>query len=188
MNEPGPVEAERRRLLTWLWRLPVVAAIAGASWGGWRAYRVHFSKPGADPTPEFIPAEPQEIAELSSFASPWSYRNFMLGGTPAIALRVPQAVAGGLDRADGEHYVAFSRVCTHLGCPVNFTDDLETLALAFNFRTDNPALACPCHLSAFAPLQAGRAVSGPAVLPLPRVRLESREGRLYATGLEKTES
>ena len=50
--------------------------------------------------------------------------------------------------------------------------------------TSAPALACPCHLSVFDPLGAGRAVSGPARDPLPRVQLEARGAELWAVGLE----
>ena len=51
------------------------------------------------------------------------------------------------------------------------TYEPEAIAFAFNHRTDRPQLTCGCHYSVFDPLRAGRAVSGPAVRPLPRVRL-----------------
>ena len=176
----------RREVVRWLWRLPVLAALGGAGWGAWEAYRVHFNK--LDPnTPAFVPLTPQRVAGLGELAEPWSAVTFELrtaaGTTPALVLNVPEAVPGGLGHA-GEHFLAFSRVCTHQGCPVALQRDLETLAVAFNYRTDAPALACPCHLSVFAPLEAGRAVSGPARDPLPRVQLEARGDELWAVGLE----
>lgn len=172
----------RRTVVTWLWRVPVLAALAGAGWGAWEAYHVHFDKvrPKA---PGFVPVPPQRVAALADLEALWSAVPFELGEVPALALRVPEAVPGGLS-LEGAHYLAFSRICTHLGCPVSLNRNLEALAVAFNFRTDHPALACPCHLSVFSPLEAGKAVSGPAREPLPRVQLERRRDALFAVGLE----
>lgn len=179
-------QVERREVVRWLWRLPVLAALGGAGWGVWEAYRVHFDKVDPD-APAFVPLTPQHVAGLGELAAPWSAVTFELrtaaGTTPALALRTPEAVVGGLEHAGG-HLLAFSRVCTHQGCPVGLQRDLETLAVGFNYRTDTPALACPCHLSVFDPLEAGRAVSGPARDPLPRVQLEVRGAELWAVGLE----
>ena len=176
----------RREVVRWLWRLPVLAALGGAGWGMWEAYRVHFSKVDPD-TPAFVPLTPQRAAALGDLQELWSAATFELntasGTTPALVMRVPEGVPGGLEHAGG-HYAAFSRVCTHQGCPVGLQRDLETLAVGFNYRTDTPALACACHLSVFAPLQAGRAVSGPARDPRPRVQLERRGDELWAVGLE----
>ncbi|PIE56275.1 MAG: hypothetical protein CSA34_05180 [Desulfobulbus propionicus] len=47
---------------------------------------------------------------------------------------------------------AVSRRCTHLGCRVNFHEDVEELI-------------CPCHQSRFSPL--GQRLAGPAELDLP---------------------
>ena len=177
---------ERRTVLTWLWRLPVLAVLGGAAWGAWEAYYVHFDKvtPRA---PEFVPVAPQRIAALGALTEPWSSVPFTLetaaGETPALALSVPEAVPGGLSVA-GRHYLAFSRVCTHQGCPVSLRRDLGTLEVAFNYRAEHPVLACPCHLSVFAPLEAGKAVSGPARRPLPRVQLKANGNELLAVGLE----
>ncbi len=188
MDERRDTRLERRTLITWLWRLPVLAAAAGIGWGVWEAYHVHFDKvePGA---PDFIPVTPQRAATLLELEPLWSTAPFTLDntGTPALALHIPEAVAGGVS-VNGQHYLAFSRVCTHLGCPVNLNSNLETLAVAFNYRSEHPALACPCHLSVFSPLEAGKAVSGPAREPLPRVQLERRGDALFAVGLERPRS
>ncbi len=84
--------------------------------------------------------------------------------------------------------MAYSRICTHLGCPVNLVRDPEVLAFAFNYRpppgAQHPQLGCRCHFSVFDPLQAGEAVFGKANAPLPRVRLEVRGTAVWATGIE----
>ncbi|MFC6664998.1 ubiquinol-cytochrome c reductase iron-sulfur subunit [Deinococcus radiopugnans] len=114
--------------------------------------------------------------------------NFSYAGRPCALLRVPQAVEGGLELKEGGHLVAYSRVCTHLGCTVNLVRDPEVLAFAFNYRppsdAQHPQLGCRCHYSVFDPLKAGDAVFGKANGPLPRVRLELRGAEVWATGIE----
>lgn len=78
---------------------------------------------------------------------------------PCIAVRTPEG-----------HLVAYSQVCTHLSCAVIYD------------KTEN-ALLCPCHKGAFN-IDSGGAIAGPPERPLPRVRIEQRGDRLFATGLE----
>ncbi len=185
-TKSGEPLLERRTFITWLWRLPVLAVLGGAFWGVWEAYHVHFNKVTPD-TPDFIPVSSQRIASFRELDDLWSMVPFTLktqaGETPALALRIPVAVPGGLS-VGKKHYLALSRVCTHQGCPVSLRRDLGTLEVAFNYRAENPVLACPCHLSVFAPLEAGKAVSGPAREPLPRVQLRAQGDELVAVGLE----
>jgi ubiquinol-cytochrome c reductase iron-sulfur subunit len=62
------------------------------------------------------------------------------------------AAAGGL--------VAFSKVCTHAGCPVGL------------YQAQSHQLLCPCHQSAFDVLDRARPVFGPAARPLPQLPIE----------------
>jgi Rieske Fe-S protein len=179
-----PHDPMRRRLVMWLWRLPVLGALAGGIYAFQRAWRVHFGKEVPPEEPHFVPTAPQSVAAVGAFAEPYDAVEFTLEGTPALALRLPEPVAGGLS-SGRMHFAAYSRVCTHLGCLVNLNRDIEAVAIAFNYRPDAPALTCPCHLSVFLPHRAGQAVSGPAVSPLPRVALELRGETLYAVGLER---
>jgi ubiquinol-cytochrome c reductase iron-sulfur subunit len=55
--------------------------------------------------------------------------------------------------------VAFSKVCTHAGCPVGL------------YEADTHRLFCPCHQSVFAVLEAAEPTSGPATRPLPQLPL-----------------
>jgi nitrite reductase/ring-hydroxylating ferredoxin subunit len=77
---------------------------------------------------------------------------------PCIAVRTP----------DGK-LVAFSQVCTHLSCAVIY-------------KKAKNGLFCPCHHGLFN--LAGEPVAGPPTRPLPRVTLEQRGDRIYATGME----
>jgi Rieske Fe-S protein len=176
MADRPPVDEDRRRLSAWLWRLPVLLATGGAAYGVQLAYRVHFAKVAPADPPTFADAPPVAVAPLTRFAGLWTSEAFALAGLPCLAVRVPEPVPGGTtfgDGGDAVHLVGFSRVCTHQHCIVDLNTDLELVAFAFNHRSDRPTLTCSCHYSVFDPLAAGRAVSGPAVRPLPRVRLRA---------------
>jgi arsenite oxidase small subunit len=181
--EEAAVDEERRRVATWLWRLPVLIAAGAASWGVYEGVRTHFFKRRPDPTPDFVDGPVVPVAPLALFDRDWAEATFQYGGTPALAVRLPGGIAGGLE-VDGLHLAAFSRVCTHLGCIVALNRDAEAIAFAFNYRAEGPQLVCRCHLSVFDPERAGRAVAGPAIAPLPRVRLALDGDALVATGIE----
>ena len=67
--------------------------------------------------------------------------------------------------------VAYSKLCTHAGCPVGL-------------YADEPAqLLCPCHHSVFNVLDGARPVQGPASHPLPQLPLAlDSDGFLVADG------
>lgn len=62
--------------------------------------------------------------------------------------------------------VAYSQVCTHLSCAVVYDREEQSLF-------------CPCHNGRFN-LDQGAPIAGPPTRPLPRIRLEERNGRIYA--------
>lgn len=72
-------------------------------------------------------------------------------------------------KPDGE-YVAYSRRCTHLSCPVNY-------------QPDKDRLYCPCHNGAFS-ADDGHVLQGPPPHALPRILLEFRDGEIWATGVK----
>ena len=68
-------------------------------------------------------------------------------------------------------YVAYSRVCTHAGCPVG------------EFEAEQSVLLCPCHQSTFDVLRAAAPTSGPAARALPQLPLYAdADGTLHAGG------
>jgi ubiquinol-cytochrome c reductase iron-sulfur subunit len=70
-----------------------------------------------------------------------------------------------------EGLVAYSKVCTHAGCPVGL------------YQAATHQLLCPCHQSAFDVLRGAQPVSGPAAWPLPQLPLEiDDQGIVRATG------
>jgi ubiquinol-cytochrome c reductase iron-sulfur subunit len=67
--------------------------------------------------------------------------------------------------------VAYSKVCTHAGCPVGL------------YQVDTRELLCPCHQSLFDVIDGARPVFGPATRSLPQLALEvDTEGYLVAQG------
>lgn len=79
-----------------------------------------------------------------------------------------------LIRLSETEYVAYSRRCTHLSCPVQY-------------QSDTNRFYCPCHNGAFA-VSDGSVLFGPPPAPLPRVELEDREGDLYAVGITRVKA
>jgi ubiquinol-cytochrome c reductase iron-sulfur subunit len=57
-------------------------------------------------------------------------------------------------------FVAYSKVCTHAGCPVGL------------YLTGQHRLLCPCHQSTFDVLTGAMPVFGPAVRPLPQLPIQ----------------
>lgn len=199
------VDQGRRQLNVWLWRLPVLVAIGGGIYGVREIYRHRFAKPEPSLVPAFEEREPVAVAALDDFAADWDAVPFVLGGVPCLAMRLPNAIPGSLALSLGEgdeptvaqdpsgtettlHLAAFSRVCTHQQCLVDLSLDPEVVAFAYNHRSELPSLTCPCHYSVFDPSLAGRAVSGPAMQPLPRARLSLRRDDtvplVWADGIE----
>ena len=84
----------------------------------------------------------------------------------AVLVRVAEHLT---DRPQG--LVAFSKVCTHAGCPVGL------------YQAETHQLLCPCHQSAFDVLDGAKPVLGPAAWPLPQLPIEvDSEGYLRSTG------
>jgi ubiquinol-cytochrome c reductase iron-sulfur subunit len=71
---------------------------------------------------------------------------------------------------EGTH-VAYSKICTHAGCPVGL------------YRAENQSLLCPCHQSQFDVADGAKPFFGPAARPLPQLPLGvDQDGVLVAQG------
>jgi ubiquinol-cytochrome c reductase iron-sulfur subunit len=67
--------------------------------------------------------------------------------------------------------VAYSKICTHAGCPVGL------------YHASTHELLCPCHQSTFDVLRGAAPVFGPASRPLPQLPLQAgADGVLQARG------
>jgi ubiquinol-cytochrome c reductase iron-sulfur subunit len=96
--------------------------------------------------------------------------------TLLIRLRPGQVVHPRKGQADfgwpkqDPQYVAFSKICTHAGCPASL------------YEQQTGRLLCPCHQSQFDVLSDAKPVFGPATRSLPKLPLEvlkGKDGRLY---------
>lgn len=87
----------------------------------------------------------------------------------AYLVDMGRAVPGG--QGTNKSIVAYSGLCQHRGCPVNYNADKELFV-------------CPCHRSVFDPANDGVVIEGPSQRGLPRVTIEIRDGAVYATGIE----
>jgi ubiquinol-cytochrome c reductase iron-sulfur subunit len=91
--------------------------------------------------------------------------------TLIIRLRPGQHVKSrkGQDGFGWGDFVAYSKICTHAGCPASL------------FEQQTTRLLCPCHQSQFEVLQDAKPVFGPATRPLPKLPLgvEVVDGRQY---------
>jgi len=91
--------------------------------------------------------------------------------SPCVLVRMGTKVPGGI--GPDEDIVAYSGLCTHMGCPVNY--DTETR----NFK-------CPCHFSLFDAEKGGQMVIGQATENLPRILLSYNDqtGDITAVGVD----
>lgn len=95
-----------------------------------------------------------------------------------VLIRVhPDLISPGTVKAGSvEGWVAYSKICTHLGCSVGL----------FGVDPRDPQqirqLVCPCHQSVFDPLDGAKPIGGPAPRPLPQLPLAVDDhGFLVAT-------
>ena len=81
--------------------------------------------------------------------------------SPCVLLKLGHRVPGGV--GPNADIVAYSALCTHMGCAVSYDAEAGTLK-------------CPCHYSIFDPEKGGQQVCGQATENLPRIVLRHDEG------------
>ncbi len=83
------------------------------------------------------------------------------GATMLIRLRADQKVTHrpGQEDFGWEDYVAYSKICTHAGCPVSL------------YEQQTGRILCPCHQSQFLVTRDATPVFGPAARPLPALAI-----------------
>jgi arsenite oxidase small subunit len=86
-----------------------------------------------------------------------------------VLLDLGHAVPAGV----GPHrsIVAYSLLCQHMGCPVEYQPKLREFV-------------CPCHQSRYDQERLGAIIQGVAMQPLPRVKLQVRDGAVWAVGVD----
>lgn len=76
--------------------------------------------------------------------------------SPCVAIRMGAPVPNGV--GPNKDIVAYSTLCTHMGCPVSYDGSTRTFK-------------CGCHFSVFDPEMNGQMVCGQATEDLPMVKL-----------------
>jgi arsenite oxidase small subunit len=91
--------------------------------------------------------------------------------SPCLVLKMGNPVAGGV--GPNADIVAYSTMCTHMGCPVAYD------AVQRTFK-------CPCHFSTFDAEKSGQVVCGQATENLPRIvlRYNSANDTVTAVAVE----
>lgn len=69
---------------------------------------------------------------------------------------------------NGRDFIAFSNICTHLGCRVRWIDDQRQFF-------------CPCHNAVFD--QGGNVVTGPPPRPLDRLQVKVEDNQIFIQGV-----
>ncbi len=90
-----------------------------------------------------------------------------------IRLRPDERVVhrGGQENFNHGDYYAFSKICSHLGCPTSL------------YESQTNRILCPCHQSQFLATEYARPIFGPATRPLAQLPITvNDEGYLVATG------
>ncbi len=88
--------------------------------------------------------------------------------SPAMLVKLGRPAIGGV--GPGKDIVAFSALCTHQGCPLNYS---------------KVRFVCKCHYSMFDPAKNGQTYQGHASEWLPQIRLSvDSRGNIYAEAVE----
>jgi arsenite oxidase small subunit len=91
--------------------------------------------------------------------------------SPCMLIKTGNAVPGGV--GPQHDVVAYSAMCTHMGCQVSYDATSQTIK-------------CPCHFSVFDPERDGQMVCGQTTENLPRIQLtfDESSGRISAVGVQ----
>ena len=95
----------------------------------------------------------QAIAQVSDVPQN-SAKKFTDSGNPAVLVHLKSG-----------DFVAYSAVCTHQQCIVDY-------------QKQSSRLVCPCHGSIFDPSKNAQVVTGPAPRPLPEIPIKVQGGRI----------
>lgn len=90
--------------------------------------------------------------------------------SPCLLIKTGRMVSGGI--GPQRDIVAYSAMCTHMGCFVSYDPSTQTIK-------------CPCHFSIFDPENRGQMVCGQATENLPQIQLSVNEhnGSISAVGV-----
>jgi ubiquinol-cytochrome c reductase iron-sulfur subunit len=127
-------------------------------------------RPGARMVrPDGSPVRPEDLA-IDGILTVFPEEHADEADSQTLLIRLPEDVeAPGPAGWSHEGFVAFSKICTHAGCPVGL------------YEATSRKLFCPCHQSVFDVLQGAKPTEGPATRALPQLPISiDGEGFLVA--------
>jgi len=121
------------------------------------------------------------IATVFPYKRSWSeeeaHKALRASDSPVMLIRLRPGQAAQVIQREGQvnfHYgdfYAYSKICTHLGCPASL------------YEAQTARLLCPCHQSQFDMLAYAKPIFGPATRALPQLPIDvDDEGYFYANG------
>lgn len=127
-------------------------------------------------TGQLVNAEPEIMFETDDDGNPKMEGTELLQAKSKAAVILvrmrPEAItpAKGRENWGVEGILCYSKICTHVGCPISLWEQQTHHVL------------CPCHQSTFDLTDNGKVIFGPAKRPLPQLPLSvDSEGYLVAT-------
>lgn len=177
--ETGASVIERRRFLTKLLGIAAVALGAAAvfpvrSLGtrpGRSLFRTSWRTGSRLVTPDGKPVRASAV-DVDSVLTVFPEGHTDAADSQTLLIRLQDGVftpLAGREDWSPHGFVAFSKVCTHAGCPVGL------------YAAESHQLFCPCHQSAFDVLRSALPIAGPATRPLPQLPLRiDRDGYIVA--------
>jgi arsenite oxidase small subunit len=119
-----------------------------------------------------LPYTPKVVAAAGTLRNnaPVNF-TFPDASSPCVLVKMGNPVPGGV--GPDKDIVAFSTMCTHMGCPVAYDGESKTFK-------------CPCHFSIFDAEKAGQMVCGQATEDLPRIvlRFDGKSGNVSAVSVD----
>lgn len=119
------------------------------------------------------PLKPDELA-VDGVLTVFPEENTDAADSPTLVIRTRESqelkLAEGRDEWVVDGIIAYSKLCTHVGCPVGL------------YQAGEAQLLCPCHQSTFNVLEGAKPIFGPAARALPQLPLGvDDDGYLIAT-------
>lgn len=130
------------------------------------------TSPATDTSKTLLPYPRKKLIAVKSLsADAPSMFNYPDAASPCAAVKLGTPVAGGV--GPDNDIVAYSTMCTHMGCPVAYEPGTKVFK-------------CGCHFSMFDAEKSGQMICGQATENLPRIILEydAKAMTIAAVGVE----
>jgi len=151
----------RRKFLTLAGAGGGAVLVAGAAVAGYEI--------GTSSRPSLAAFPATTLARLSDLkVGQVSHARYPDDHSPVMIFKLGKTVPDGV--GPNSDVVAYSSICTHLGCTVTW-------------KAQTGVISCPCHFSSFDPARGGIMIVGHATTNLPQVMLQVEDGKLVATGM-----